>query len=238
MRIFFLPTGQVDTTLTSPTDLNNANTALAPTIQLVSQAASHIPNFQFWELMNWMFVSHYWALLADFGQVAPATFIYNVTTGTVESYTPVVYSSANNIFVNDTLFDVYHAYLLNTVLPLFGYVLPEFNPLNETNQLSNNNVSLKLLYSCTDLQLKSFQGFVVSIFVADWALITTLYALVLFAGAWYEQLHRQDGSIAFDVCANRPGNTVKAALFTASVSRSCTATLWRFWRVVRRLSNS
>ena len=59
MRIAFLPTGQIDTTLTSPSDLSTANAVLAPTIQLIEQAAnaSNIPNFNIWELMNWMFVS-------------------------------------------------------------------------------------------------------------------------------------------------------------------------------------
>src|SRR5271154_6629327 len=40
MRIAFLPTGQIDTTLTSPSDLSAANAVLAPTIQLVEQFAN------------------------------------------------------------------------------------------------------------------------------------------------------------------------------------------------------
>jgi len=195
MRIVFLPTGQVDTTLTLPSDLTAANTVLAPTIQLVEQAAnsSNIPNFNFWELMNWMFVSQYWAFLADFGQLSPTTFTYNAATGTVISYNPVSYLSTYNIFVNDTLFDIYYSYLLNTVLPLFRATFPEFSPLNENNQMSESNVSLKLLYACTDLQLKSSSNLVISVLVADWALITWLWTLALLAGAWYEQLHRDDG---------------------------------------------
>jgi hypothetical protein len=195
MRIAFLPTGQIDTTVTSPSDLSAANAVLAPTIQLVQQFAnaSNIPNFNFWELMNWMFVSQYWALLADFGQLSPTTFTYNASTGTVISYNPVSYPSTYNIFVNDTLFDIYYSYLLNTVLPLFGAKLPEFSPLNQTNQISASNVSLKLLYACTDLQLKSSQNLVVSVVVADWALISMVFGIALFLGAWYEQLRIHDG---------------------------------------------
>src|SRR5271154_997559 len=172
MRITFLPTGHVDTTVTLPSELSLANTLLAPTIQQVKQLAntSNIPNFDFWELMNWMFVSQYWALLADFGQLSPSTFTYNSSTGAVVSYNPVSYPTTNNIFVNDTLFEIYHAYLLNTVLPLFGAKLPEFSPLSDINQMSDSNVSLNLLYACTDLQLKSSEGLVISVIVADWAL--------------------------------------------------------------------
>ena len=199
MRIVFSPTGQVDTTLTSPADLNASNSILAPTIQEITLAANaaKVPDFDFWQLINWIFVSHYWALLADFGQVAPATFTYNTTTGQVENYTPVVYPATNNIFVNDTLFEAYYHYLQTTILPLFNAVLPKFNPLSETNQLTDSNVSLKLLYYCTDLQLKSSQNLIVSVIVADWALITSVFAVVLFVGAWYEQLHRTDGSYCF-----------------------------------------
>ena len=141
--------------------------------------------------MNWMFVSNYWGLLADFGQLSPATFTYNATSFISE--VPVRYDSTYNIFVNQTLFDSYYAYLLHTVLPLFGYTLPAFSPLNDTNKMSESIVSLLLLYSCTDLQLKSTEGLVISVIVADWALITSIYAIALFAGAWYEQLHKDDG---------------------------------------------
>lgn len=194
MRITYLPTGQVDTTLTPASDLSAANAVLAPTIAQVERLAnaSKIANFDFWELMNWMFVSNYWGLLADFGQLSPTTFTYSPTT--LISEAPVPYDSTYNIFVNETLFDSYYAYLLHTVLPLFGYHLPAFSPLNETNKMSESIVSLLLLYACTDLQLKSSEGLVISVIVADWALITSIYAIALFAGAWYEQLHKEDGN--------------------------------------------
>jgi len=194
VRITFLPTGQVDTTRTSQSSLNAANALLNPTIQAIGSFAnsSHIPDFNFWQLINWMFVSQYWALLADFGQVAPEPFTYD-SSGTFVSYNPVPYPSTNNIFVNDTLFDIYYSYLLHTVLPLFQIQLPDFSPLNQTNQLSNSDVSLKLLYACQDLQLKSSSNLVISVLVADWALITSMFAIAVFMGAAYERLHREDG---------------------------------------------
>ena len=108
--------------------------------------------------MNWMFVSHYWMLLLDFGQVSPSTFDYN-SAGVFVNYGPIRYPTTYNIFVNETLFEIYTSYLRDTILPLFGYHLPEFDALNSTNHMNESEVSLKLLYSCTDLQLKSSDRF-------------------------------------------------------------------------------
>src|SRR5271163_4134584 len=121
MKITFLPTGKVDTTLTPTSNLTLANAILSPTIQTITNLAANrrIPNFDFWELMNWMFVSHYWTLLLDFGQVAPSTFLYDAS-GNLVNYGPVQYAPTNNIFVNETLFETYSTYLQSTVLQLFG----------------------------------------------------------------------------------------------------------------------
>jgi hypothetical protein len=75
----FGPTGKVDEKLTLPNDFNDAKRVLTPTIQYINTlpAVQNIPNFDFWELLNWMFVTQYWALLLDFGQIAPSTFNYN-----------------------------------------------------------------------------------------------------------------------------------------------------------------
>lgn len=136
--------------------------------------------------MNWMFVSHYWMLLLDFGQVSPSTFDYN-SLGVFVNYGPIRYPTTYNIFVNESLFEIYSSYLRDTILPLFGYQLPQFDALNSTNHMNESEVSLKLLYSCTDLQLKSSEGLVISVIVADWAMITSVYAIALFMGAWWMQ---------------------------------------------------
>jgi hypothetical protein len=136
--------------------LDTMNEVLALTINetLRLATAANVTNFDFWELMNWIFVSQYWLILLDFGQIAPSTFEYNAH-GNLLSYGPIKYSSENNIFVNGTLFDYYNSYLRDTILPLFGYTLAEFLPLNETNRMNETTTSLKVLYTCSDLKLKS-----------------------------------------------------------------------------------
>jgi hypothetical protein len=173
--------------------LNTVNEVLAPTINeiLSIAAAANVTNFDFWEFMNWIFVSQYWLILLDFGQIAPSTFEYD-DQGNVLNYGPVKYTPENNIFVNGALFDYYNSYLRNTILPLFGYTLGEFLPLNETNRMNETTTSLKILYTCSDLELKTPFKLIISVLVADWGLISSMITVVFFIlGAWkaHEVIH-------------------------------------------------
>jgi len=193
LKIIFLPTGEVDLIQTNMTGFNLFNEILNPTISLINgyAARANITDFDFWRLMNWMFVSHYWTILLDFGQVSPTTFQYD-DSGILIGDGLVKYPATNNIFVNETLFAIYSSYLTNTVLPLFNYTLPPFEPLNRTNAIKTSEVTFKMLYSCTDLQLKSSGSLVVSVMVASWAFITSLYALLVSIGSKWE-LRKEEG---------------------------------------------
>ena len=168
--------------------MSAVNQVLAPTIQLVNELAANasIANFDFWQLINWIFVTQYWVTLLDFGQLSPTTLSYSAA-GVPSASANLTYNSTYNIFVNETLFEIYHAYLNNVILPLFDYQFAQFLPLNDTNKLEETNVSLEILYSCSDLQLKSPADLIISVLVADWAFISTFYALILFAGRWLEK---------------------------------------------------
>ena len=191
--VTFLPSGKVATS--SPAGFfNSVNTVLAPTISNIQTRANatNVTNFDFWELMNWMFVSQYWLLLLDFGQIAPSTFNYD-DKGNRLDYGPVRHSAQNNIFVNDTLFDQYNSYLRHTVLPLFGYSLADFLPLNNTNRMNQTTVSLKMLYTCSDIRLKDSAGLVISVIVADWGMISSVVALGLLVLATWQLRKVTDG---------------------------------------------
>jgi hypothetical protein len=157
LQIGFLPNGQIDPR-TPASDLNDANRILAPVNASIAAGALRANiTIDFWELINWMFVSQYWTGLLDFGQIEP-----------VES----------NIFINETLFTQYRDYLHSTILPLLDLGLPSFNPLSSTNQLTANDTTLEVLYFCSDKSLKDATGLVISLIVADWAMIATAYALI------------------------------------------------------------
>jgi hypothetical protein len=187
--ITFGPTGQVEAA--SPIGFyNNINNVLAPTISTLQNFANlaNVTNFNFWELMNWMFVSQYWLILLDFGQIAPSTFQYD-DEGNLLSYGPVIYPAENNIFVNETLFNQYNSYLRSTILPLYGYTLAEFLPLNDTNRLQATTAvtttTLKYLYTCSDLKLRAPLSLIISVIVADWGLIHPSLTIIIFLfGLW------------------------------------------------------
>jgi hypothetical protein len=187
----FLPTLGLDVAQTK--GYASANTTLFPTIQIISAAATQvgIKNFDFWQLINWMFVVHYWGLLADFGQIAPTA--WNFSDSNFQNYGPVPFSAGNNIFINESLFELYYDYFNSTVMPLYGYIFPPFAPLNETNKLDQSNVSLRALYACSDLTLRSSQSLVIAVIVADWAFITTFFTIALVIGTFLHTRREQNG---------------------------------------------
>jgi hypothetical protein len=198
--VTFLPSGKVGTTGggLSPGFFDRVNNILAPTVtQLQLQANSTgVANFDFWEFMNWIFVSQYWLLLLDFGQISPSTFDYN-SEGDRLDYGPVRHTAAYNIFVNDTLFSQYDSYLRQTILPLFNYTLADFLPINATNQMNERTVSLQMLYTCSDIRLKDSAGLIISVIVADWGMISSVVALGLFLLAAWRLRQVTDGAHTF-----------------------------------------
>src|SRR5579859_455961 len=75
--ITFLSNGSIDHERTNATDLAQANATLQPTISALQ--TKYGQDLDFWQLTNWFFVSLYWTLLADFGQVTPVTIGDNST---------------------------------------------------------------------------------------------------------------------------------------------------------------
>ena len=176
--ITFLRNGSIDWTQTAASDFDYANTLLAPAISSLPLQAG--VKFDFWELTNWLFVSYYWIALADLGQISPVT----VTNYPVQTLLP----STNNIFINQTIFDIYASYLRNTVAPLLnisahGWTPQDFDPLNSTNRLQAIDMEFIRSYQCLERHLKAPISFVISLIVADHVLIMLPYSLIIWVAA-------------------------------------------------------
>jgi len=89
LPIRFLSNGSIDHEWTNATELAQANATLQPTISALQ--IKYGQDLDFWQLTNWFFVSLYWTLLADFGQVTLVTIGDNLT---------VPLPQDNNIFTN------------------------------------------------------------------------------------------------------------------------------------------
>ena len=182
--ITFLPNGSIDLSRTLQSDIDNANSLLAPVIS--SLQAQTNQTLDFWKLINWAFVSRYWTVLSDLGQISPTIMD---ATGTETPFLPT-----NNIFINQELFSIYASYLRDTIVPLVspGSSIPQFNILTDENSLKAENQTFIRSYDCVQRVLKTPLSLLVSLLVADFTLIIGAYSITIFIAMWVHK-RRRDG---------------------------------------------
>lgn len=203
--IVFDAKGRIDTTKTTSAELELLTTMIEPLDKVLQlRARQQGIEVDFWELMNWLFVSAYWTLLADVGQVNPTIYprIKNGGRHIFDFSSPTEHPSINNIFVNDTLFSIYSNYLQEVIIPLLGLsayrqAVSIFAPLDYQNRLESRETTILRSYPCTIRRQKSVVGAFVSIVVADYAFIKGGYTLFIFFAAWYEKRISRDSLFGF-----------------------------------------
>jgi hypothetical protein len=192
-------TFNADGTVDPSSDILNATALLAPSIAAVKLLFPD--NIDFWQILNWYYVSFYWTVLYQFGDITPTMYQQNNDTssyiGLVTLYgmgspnfsAPINFPPTNNIFWNDTLFQMYSGYLRSTLLPLALAVfpgvspslkLPPFLPLSDTNRLERSPTTILTTYQCNELELKGWANALISIVVAISSLWTGGYGILLF----------------------------------------------------------
>jgi hypothetical protein len=184
LAIAFLPTGEIDVAHTPQDNLTTANSLLAPTTQLLQELFDD-STFDIWSFFNWIFVIFYWGLLADLGQVAPTAY----DTTILNSPQPVPFPSTNNIFVNETLFQTYSTYFNNT-FP--AELFPPQVLLNDETRFQPVQTTLVRSYTCSWRNRKSSLDLIVSVIVAEYALIMGAYTIVRVITGWLQK--RKDTS--------------------------------------------
>jgi hypothetical protein len=178
--IVFLPNGSVDITQTSVDDLAYAQNILSSAETALLNITNVTVNAL--ELVNWIYVSIFWTMLYDFGQVYPTVFSVD------SDFTVTPYPSTNNIFINETLFNIYYSYLNTTVAPILGInqsdpnsAAPLFESPSTTNVLrETHNTTFIMGYSCNKRQFKTWLSALVAIILADYALIGVPYKIASF----------------------------------------------------------
>jgi len=191
--INFAPDGTIDYSKTKKSDLEIVNTVMQPMITNVEIAAMRQGIVvDFWRIVNWLFVSSYWALLADLGQTTATTY---PSLPSFQGYylmdfsSPIHHPETNNIWVNDTLYGIHSELLLGTIMPLLGSPVPlaTFAPLNETNRIHPTTTTFWRTYTCTIRKLKAPLPAIVSIIISDYAFVKGGYSLFIFLASWYEK---------------------------------------------------
>ena len=187
VNVVFLPTGEVDARFTDPAVLNQVEELLAPAT-LAGQAYLGDDSFDALQFYNWIFVSYYWIFLADFGQTAPTIY-----RDDVEFSMPYTFPSTNNIFVNETLFEIYYSYLQSTVYPIFTNLYhplqtyPTIIPPYAGNQLEPIDVTILRNYSCTQRVLKGWLSAAISVLVGVYTFTVAPYSFLIFILAWVQE---------------------------------------------------
>jgi hypothetical protein len=189
--ISFLPTGDIDYSHTLQEDVDTANTLLTPTA-ILFQLITGDDTIDVWKFINFQVISLYWLLLYDFGQIAPTLYSNYTVTGFPVFTNPLAYSSKNNIFMNDTLFEIYSSYLRNTIVPVVnklgnGLSVPEFLPLDNNNTLRPLDQSLFRSYPCLQRRLKGWPALIITILAADYPLVIGGYTLVIWVVIWWQK---------------------------------------------------
>lgn len=180
LHIAFLPNGSLDLIHTSSSDLEVTNKLLAPTM-----AYLQVTPLQFWEVVNWLFVTFYWTILADLGQAVPTTYPIDLNGEYVFS-SPSTYLPTNNIFINETLYQIYSSFLHPT---------GDVPSLNRTIGAGLPNMTFIKSYSCTQRQLKSPINFIISVAVANYALIMGGYSFAILIAGSIQKHRRKDGKL-------------------------------------------
>jgi hypothetical protein len=183
--------GQIDLTRTSPADLAKVNTFLEPTRLLLGVDVTI-----FWKLVNWIIVGYYWTILNDLGQISP-TIYAPIPPQPLPDWYQINFShatslpSTNNIFLNETLFDIYSTFLSEIILPNFHLRSPEFLSISSKNQLQPRIVTFVRSYTCQVRQWKSVVEAVISVAASIYVFTVTPFTiLVILASIVEKRRHR------------------------------------------------
>lgn len=190
INITFLPSGEIDFSRTSSSNLSMANDILSPTISLLQKAASASGiELDFWRLINWLIVVAYWNVLVDFGVYSPTNYPRDNSLSGLDFSSATLLPSKNNIFLNSTLYDIYTQYMLETVMPLLDLAPPAgaIIPLDDENKLVHQEIAFAKSYFCSVRQPKPPLVAIVSILVGEYAFIHGAYRIFIFLATWYQK---------------------------------------------------
>ena len=112
---------------------------------------------------------------------------------------PTSYNSTNNIFINESLFEIYYTYLKTRILAIVNVSLPVFSPLNDTYGLEPVQTTFQRTYSCLARQWKGPLVGIVSVLAADYALFFGVYSAVMWFAAVIQK-RQSDGALELRQC--------------------------------------
>jgi len=190
--VALLPSGTVDTTLTSQSDLTYANSLLMPLTSFAQSQSQTSSTIDIWKLLNSLFVGYYWFILGDLGQSSPVTYnILNDFLLPSNFSQPLIrHPPTNNLFFNTTLAETVFSNIgLNDTALVDAITIPNW-AANEPSP------KFRWTYLCNQRQLKPVLDLIVSVFGLALSLLHGMYFVGIVLLGWI--LRR---------CGHEPGQT-------------------------------
>jgi len=126
----------------------------------------------------------HWLYLADFGQTSETLYPYYSANNLANSSQ---LPSSHNVFVNSSIYSKMTNWLgsLHVQIPLFEEINPRL-------PLKANNTTLLMSYSCRQRRLKSPLTLIITVAVADYALVKAGYEILLIIAIFLENRAKRD----------------------------------------------
>ena len=145
-------------------------------------------------MVNWVYVSYYWTILADLGQITPTTYPRDDMNNLIWTQ-PTVYPPTNNIFINPESFEIYYSYLKNTIFPILNIPPLDLSPPPDSMITQPPDVTFVKSYSCIERRLKAPISLIISVIVADYTFVVGLYTLVILIAGIIQKRRKPSGKI-------------------------------------------
>jgi hypothetical protein len=171
LSICFLPTGEIDHTRTSSSDLITATNLISP---IITQLGPSVDPLKF---LNWFVVSFYWLFLLDVGQTFPTTYTtrpQDIVVLEIPNFlSPVAHPSKNNLLLNSTLRQIYATFMNDTIIPFLNlsHIAP-FQPIEgqDLSMIPGERTFVRS-YNCVFRQLRQGFSAFLQVLIQDYVLL-------------------------------------------------------------------
>jgi hypothetical protein len=152
----------------------------------------------FWSYLGILFETFHWIFLADFGQISPTSYFDTVSNPVNLPFfnftTSKTFPTTNNVFINPSLYEIARNAKTSDFLPASFYGVPNFNETKDLPLTENETVFVQS-YLCEQRRLKSPFSLLITVLVADYALIIGAYNLVLMIARIIEKSRKEGGTL-------------------------------------------
>lgn len=172
LSIGFLANGSIDFTRTSQSELNQGTNLVQPLSSFIQTTTNSTVDI--WRVLNALFVSYYWFVLADLGQSAPIMYPNSGQFLVPSKFSnPQMYQPSNNPFLYPNLTGTIFSDVAWNGSDKFSQVI---KTVVSGNGSVESDPKIRRIYLCTVRQRKRFLILIVSVSGVGLSLIASFYS--------------------------------------------------------------